>query len=182
MEASEYATEELGQTLTGIKFYMIKGVKLDDILTSMSDPFSELNMKIKELELKIGRGKDVIYRAFDPSRFKYVVSEGTDRTPNYISPYDPYKEDVIYAGPLEKAMEYARRSFKEKGLACLSLYDSDKLEKVSFYAYKPKTSFKDALLGIICLSDSKFLNVNKLFLKTELLLLKYKTNLIKLRL
>jgi len=174
MDTGKYIIEELGQTPTGAKVYMIKGVSLDDILKSASDPFSELNRKINELELKLGRGKNLVYRAFNPSQFKHVISEGTDRIPDYISPYDPYRSDVIYAGPLGKAMEYARKPFREKSLACLSAYDVDKLERVDFYAYKPKISFKDALSGVICLSDSEFGDIYKNLLKVELLSLKEK--------
>ncbi|RIB35108.1 MAG: hypothetical protein BXU00_03180 [Candidatus Nanoclepta minutus] len=169
MGVNRYIIDELGQTSTGARVYMIKGVNLDDILESRFNLSSELNMKINELKLRLNKGKNIVYRAFDPLQFKYVISEGTDRTPEYISQQDPYKSDTIYAGSLEKAMEHAREPFKERGLACLSLYDKDKLEEVDFYAYKPKTSFKDALLGVICLSESYLSDIYKSLLEFDLL-------------
>jgi len=151
MTSRNYVIERIGQTFTGVPVYMIKNVTLESILNSITDPFSPLNIEIRRLGLEFGRGKNVIYRAFNPIQFQSVIVNGTDRTPDYISPADRYKSDVIYAGPLEKAMEYAIKHFNRNGLTCLAAYDTEKLEKVDFYAYRAKTSFKDALLGIICL-------------------------------
>jgi len=153
MEPRSYIIERIGQTPTGVPIYTIKGVTLEDILKSMINPFSALNREIHKLELEFGREKNIIYRAFDPIQFQSVILYGTDRTLDYVSPADRYKNDTIYAGSLGKAMEYAAKYFNRQGLACLSAYDTEKLEKVDFYAYRAKTSFNDALLGIICLSQ-----------------------------
>jgi len=173
MESKNYVIEKIGKTPTGVPVYMIIGVTLDDILESMTNKFSPLHGKIRELELEFSKGKGVIYRSFDPTRFQSVILNGTDRTPDYISPADKYKSDVIYAGSLWKALEYAMKHFNKYSLACISVYDEGGLEKTDFYAYRAKTSFNDALLGIICLSDSEYGYLYKDMLLSTLQLLQY---------
>jgi len=177
MESKNYLVRKIGETPTGVPVYIVVGVTLDEILRSSTNPFTPLNRKIYELELEFSRGKDVVYRAFKPIQFRAVILYGTDRTPDYVSPWDRYKSDAIYAGPLEKAMESAAKRFNEEGgLACLAAYDEEKLEKVDFYAYRAKTSFKDALLGIICLSDSEFSDLHESVLSLALWLANRNSN------
>jgi|GEM_PF-6092366 len=133
----------------------IKGVKKEDVEKLLYD------VMVTKLDLifhKLKKGKNVVYRSFDPDRLHVVKEKGTDRTKDYISKYEllqGHDESVLYAGPLYQAIEYGLRYFTKKNRLCLSIYNADKLERLKgeFYAYKPKEgySFKDALETIVCL-------------------------------
>ncbi|MEM5875059.1 MAG: hypothetical protein QXW01_01560 [Candidatus Aenigmatarchaeota archaeon] len=133
-----------------IEIRKIKGVKNEDLESwryNILAPIEILvNFHIWDYE------GNKIFRAFDPDRLNYVVTFGTDRTEDYISDYDR-KDNVIYAGSLGKAMEYASKYFRRKNRACFSVYKEEFLDKVDIYAYKPKEgrSYLDALLGVVCI-------------------------------
>ncbi|MEM5832134.1 MAG: hypothetical protein QXT38_02380 [Candidatus Aenigmatarchaeota archaeon] len=130
-----------------IEIRRIKGVKKEDLERWM---FGSIPIEVLIPLCMWGdyNGSEV-FRAFSPSRLDVVIREGTDRTDEYLSPYD--RRDVIYAGRLEKAIEYGIKHFEREGKACIAVYREDMLEKVDIYTYKPKEgrTFSEALLGVV---------------------------------
>lgn len=130
-----------------VEIRIIRGITERDIEDWRSNPIP--NEIINKLYW--GRQKRIVYRAIDPERLNVVLVYGTDRTPDYLSDYDI--KDVIYAGNLVKALEYAARYMRRAGKACIVAYNEDELEKIDTYAYRPKSgkTYMDSLEGIVCL-------------------------------
>lgn len=134
-----------------VEIRKIKGVTQEDLESWMYNILMPIEILVIFYKWGEYKGNN-IFRAFDPDRLEYVVTFGTDRTEDYISDYDR-KDNVIYAGSLGKAMEYASKYFRRKNRACFSVYKEEFLDKVDIYAYKPKEgrSYLDALLGVVCI-------------------------------
>jgi len=156
--------KKITETLTKFPIYIVKGVDLKYIEEFPNHPYSDFSYRIRNLIEEIVKGKYTLYKAFSPMEFRSVVEKGIDTQYEYI---------IEWA--LEKVMrDNIRELFKEYGLACLAMYDAEKLEKTDPYTYRPKTSFLDAFLGIICFSDLEFSRLHEKLLWLELLVSKMK--------
>ena len=133
------------------KVYHFSGVTYKDLSSAMFGRNLPLEMMVYSIVAKHSI-KNPVFRGFNPSRLDYIIENGTDRSSDYISKYDPVKEDGIYAGPLNKAIEAAIKYYNDHGKACIAIYEGNKLTREDFYTYKPRpgATFKEALKAIVC--------------------------------